>query len=960
VAAAFAGLGILGCGSSATTSITSPSAVSKCAVSVGAPETPVPARGGAGTVTITTARECAWTAASEAGWISIKAGASGQGDGTVQFEAVANPDPVVRRGGIVANNQRAEVMQAAGECTIGLGEESGTFDTAGGPGHVDVRPSSALCTWTAVSDADWISIRSGASGTGAGTVTFEVASTPGPARTGTITIAGHRFTVTQSPQAAGCSYTLSPVSYQTGPEGGTGNVAVTTTPACAWTATSSVDWITVTAGNANNTGSGTASFVVAPTTGPPRTATLTIAGRAFTVTQSQGCAYALSPDSGSVAAGGGTVPVTVTTNDACPWTATSNAPWIVVAAGSQGSGSGTVQLNVAATTGPNRSGTATIAGRTFTINQGQGCTFAINPTSTTIDPGGGQGSFDVQAESGCAWSANESADWLTITSGATGSGNGTVKFSAAANAGPARSATISAGGRTFTVSQGAGCSYSLSSSSTSVPGEGGNGTVGVVAGGACGWTASSNADWITITAGSRGTGNGTVSFTAAAHTGAARSGTLTIAGHAFTVNQAESCSYSVSPTPQNVGAGGGSVSLSVSTSGGCRWTATSNASWISVATGSSGTGNGTVQLTVAANGGGPRTGTVTVAGRTVTITQDSGCSYSLSPTSQQVPAAGGTGSVAVTAPAGCTWMAAPNNTPWVTITSGASGTGNGTVQYAFDPNSGAPRNGALTIAGQNFGISQSGGCTYAINPPGQNVPAGGGNATVNVTAAAGCAWTVDNVPSWAHVTAGGSGNGSGTVQFTVDQNTGPGRTATFPIAGQPFTLSQDGACTYAVVPDTLARSSAPSNERLDVTAPAGCAWTAVSNVPWVTIGNGASGNGPGTVEAALAANTGPARSGTLTVATRTVTVSQDSGCTYTLSAPGFTAPSSGAIGSVNVAAGAGCPWTAASQAPWILVAPGTSGTGDGTVPFGVEPNGTGAPRSGTITIGGQTFTVSQQ
>jgi hypothetical protein len=266
----------------------------------------------------------------------------------------------------------------------------------------------------------------------------------------------------------------------------------------------------------------------------------------------------------------------------------------------------------------------------------------------------------------------------------------------------------------------------------------------------------------------------------------------------------------------------------------------------------------------------------------------------------------------------------------------------------------------VTIAGQNFGISQDGACTYAINPPGQNVPAGGGNGTVNVTTAAGCAWTVDNAPSWAHVVAGGSGNGSGAVQFTVDQNTGAGRSATFAIAGQPFALSQDGACSYAVAPDTLPRSSAPSNERLDVTAPAGCAWTAVSNVPWVTIGNGASGNGNGTVEAALAANTGPARSGTLTVATRTVTVSQDSGCTYTLSAPGFTAPSSGAIGSVNVAAGAGCPWSAASQAPWILVAPGTSGTGDGTVPFGVEPNGTGAPRSGTLTIGGQTFTVSQQ
>ena len=133
----------------------------------------------------------------------------------------------------------------------------------------------------------------------------------------------------------------------------------------------------------------------------------------------------------------------------------------------------------------------------------------------------------------------------------------------------------------------------------------------------------------------------------------------------------------------------------------------------------------------------------------------------------------------------------------------------------------------------------------------------------------------------------------------------------------------------------------------------------MSNVQWVTITNGASGSGNGRVDAAFAANTGPARNGTLTVATRTVTVSQESGCTYTLSAPGFNAPATGAIGSVNVTAAAGCPWSATSQAPWILVAPGTAGAGDGTVPFAIEPNATGAPRVGTITIGGQVFTVSQ-
>ena len=186
------------------------------------------------------------------------------------------------------------------------------------------------------------------------------------------------------------------------------------------------------------------------------------------------------------------------------------------------------------------------------------------------------------------------------------------------------------------------------------------------------------------------------------------------------------------------------------------------------------------------------------------------------------------------------------------------------------------------------------------------------------------------------MTSGASGNGPGAVQFTVDPNTGSGRTATILIATQPFVLTQDGACTFVVSPDTLARGNGASTERLDVTAPAGCAWTAASNVPWVTITNGATGSGNGQVDAAFAANTGPARTGTLTVATRTVNVSQDSGCTYTLSAPGFNCAGDRSTGSVNVTAGAGCPWSATSQAPWILVAPGTAGAGDGTVPFAVD------------------------
>ncbi len=66
---------------------------------------------------------------------------------------------------------------------------------------------------------------------------------------------------------------------------------------------------------------------------------------------------------------------------------------------------------------------------------------------------------------------------------------------------------------------------------------GGGGTVNVTETGAGSWTATTSGSWITITSGATGTGSGTVNFTLAANTGAARSGTITINGQTFTVYQ---------------------------------------------------------------------------------------------------------------------------------------------------------------------------------------------------------------------------------------------------------------------------------------------------------------------------------------------------------------------------------------------------------------------------------------
>ena len=88
----------------------------------------------------------------------------------------------------------------------------------------------------------------------------------------------------------------------------------------------------------------------------------------------------------------------------------------------------------------------------------------------------------------------------------------------------------------------------------------------------------SNDSWLTVTSGGSGTGNGTVGFSAAANpTAQTRSGTLTVAGQTFTVNQAAApCSYTISPTSQSVARDGGTGSTTVTAPAGCAWTGVSN------------------------------------------------------------------------------------------------------------------------------------------------------------------------------------------------------------------------------------------------------------------------------------------------------------------------------------------------------------------------------------------------
>jgi Leucine-rich repeat (LRR) protein len=270
-------------------------------------------------------------------------------------------------------------------------------------------------------------------------------------------------------------------------------------------------------------------------------------------TFSYSCA-SIDPTSASVVAGGALGSVSVTAEAGCAWTAISNDAWIVVDSGTPGDGSGTVGYTVAANAGSARFGTITIAGQTFTVNQASGCTYAIDPTNASVAAGGATGSTSVTTETGCAWTAISNDAWIIVTSGTPGIGNGSVGYSVAANTGPARAGTITIAGLTFTINQANGCTYAIDPTSASVVAGGGTGSVSVTAEVGCAWTAISNDAWIVVDSGTPGDGSGTVGYTVAANTGPARSGTITIAGHAFTVNQAAG-TFTLTVTKAGTGTG---------------------------------------------------------------------------------------------------------------------------------------------------------------------------------------------------------------------------------------------------------------------------------------------------------------------------------------------------------------------------------------------------------------------
>ncbi|HLK65117.1 MAG TPA: discoidin domain-containing protein [Bryobacteraceae bacterium] len=279
------------------------------------------------------------------------------------------------------------------------------------------------------------------------------------------------------------------------------------------------------------------------------------------------------------------------------------------------------------------------------------------------------------------------------------------------------------------------------------------------------------------------------------------------------------------------------------------------------------------------------------------------CPFTLSASSASVGPAASTGSVQVSGPPGCAYTASAPSGGFVTITSGASGSGSGTVTYSVQPNSSpTSRYEFLSIAGLNFDVFQLNGCVLGLTPGSQSFPPGGGTSSFSVGASSGnCGFTASSSdPSFLTINGSNSGSGSSTVSYTVAPNSANfGRTGTITVTGQGaaagqtqiYTVIEAGnGCKFALAQASQAIGAGGGTGSASVQAPAGCFWTATSSSPFVSITGGASSSGNDTVSYTVQPNSGSApRTLSLTIAGLPYLVVQSGAatlnCTPSVSAP---------------------------------------------------------------------------
>jgi hypothetical protein len=912
-----------------------------------------------GSFAITLTSNVAWTVSSNAAWLSA-GDASGSNNATVNANYADNTGASSRSGILTFTggglSRTVTVTQAAPSLTV----TPTTSAPTPAAGSFAITLTSNI-PWTVSSNAEWLTVTP-TSGSNNGTLTASYTATVA-ARTGILTITGGGLTRTVTVTQGGTILSVSPETQARTSAAGTFTTALTSN--VAWTVSSNAAWLTTTVSLGSNNATVTANYTA--NTGDARTGVLTFTGgsitRTVTVTQAAPPILTVSPATQSVSPIAGNFAIALTSNIA--WTVSSNAAWLT-ATPTSGSNNGTVTANFTGnTTAAARTGILTFTGggltRTVTITQ---ATPALAVSSATQAVPALSGSFSISLTSNVNWTVASNAAWLT-TSTSSGSDNGSITANYTANTGIARTGTLtfSGGGLIITVVV-TQATPALTVSPATSSATAAEGSFAITVTSSINWTVASNAGWLTASTAS-GTGNATVTANYYGNTGALRTGILTFTGSGITrtvtVTQA-SPTLAVTPTTQAPTAAAGSFATTLTSN--VAWTVSSNVEWLTV-TPTSGSNNGTLTTSYTANTDAARTGILTITGggttRTVTVTQ-AAPTLSVAPTTQSRTSSAG--SFTTTLTSNVAWTVS-SNAAWLTTTV-SSGSNNATVTANYTANTGDARTGVLTFTGgsitstRTVTVTQAAPPILTVSPATQSVSPIAGNFAIALTS--NIAWTVSSNAAWLTATpTSGSNNGTVTANFTGN-TTAAARTGILTFTGGGLTRT----VTITQATPALAVSSATQavpalSGSFSISLTSNVNWTVASNAAWLTTST-SSGSDNGSITANYTANTGIARTGTLTFSGGgliiTVVVTQ---ATPALTVSPATSSATAAEGSFAITVTSSINWTVASNAGW-LTASTASGTGNATVTANYYGN-TGALRTGILTFTGsgitRTVTVTQ-
>jgi sugar lactone lactonase YvrE len=153
------------------------------------------------------------------------------------------------------------------------------------------------------------------------------------------------------------------------------------------------------------------------------------------------------------------------------------------------------------------------------------------------------------------------------------------------------------------------------------------------------------------------------------------------------------------------------------------------------------------------------------------------CGYILGNNSSTIPSAAYSNSVALTA--NCPYAATSNNPSFITITSGASGSGSGTIGYSVAANNtGAQRVGSFTVTDQNgfsaavFTVTQQAPPCVSLTASPSSFSFGSGTASSSIALSASCPWNNASSSDTTVVTLPASSGSSISIPFNVSANPG--------------------------------------------------------------------------------------------------------------------------------------------------------------------------------------------